>query len=81
LGIVAGVGALMLIISGYFLLTAGGNPKQLGEGKKVLTATIAGLVIIFGAFMIVNAIFSAMGAGTIEISGNPVNWFQIDCPI
>jgi|TARA_B100001971_G_C18243100_1_gene572254 hypothetical protein len=82
LRIVAVVGALMLMVGGYSLLTAGGSPKQLEEGKKVLTTVIIGLVIIFSAFMIVNAIFSAMGVGTAEISGwNPINWFQIDCPI
>ncbi len=61
LRIVAVVGALMLMVGGYSLLTAGGSPKQLEDGKKILTTAITGLVIIFGAYLIVESILQAVG--------------------
>lgn len=50
----APVAVLMLLISAFLWVTAAGNDDQIGKAKRVLTTTIVGMVIIFGAFALVN---------------------------
>lgn len=62
LGLVAGIAILFLIIGGIFYLTAYGDENQMKEGKKIITYTIYGLVIILISYSVVttlnNIIFS-----------------------
>ncbi|MFA5947881.1 MAG: hypothetical protein WC806_02820 [Candidatus Gracilibacteria bacterium] len=50
----APVAVLMLLVSALLWVTAAGNDEQIGKAKRVLTTTIVGMVIIFGAFAVVN---------------------------
>ena len=43
---------LMIVFSGYQLLTSAGNPESMEKGKKRLTAALVGFLIIFAAFWI-----------------------------
>ncbi len=42
----------MIIVSGYQLLMSAGNPEGLEKGKKRLTASLVGFILIFAAFWI-----------------------------
>ncbi len=44
---------LFLIIAAFYFLTAGGNPKQIETGKKIILYTLAGLLVIIMASGIV----------------------------
>jgi len=67
----AGVAALIFIIfSGIKFITSGGDSKQLEGARKTLTYAIIGLIIIFLAYFIVNAIATLTGAHCIF---NPLN--------
>lgn len=48
LGIAAFV---MLLVGGFQLLTATGDPKKTEAGQKTLTAAIVGLLIVIGGWM------------------------------
>lgn len=55
--IFAGVVALIFVIlAGYRLITASGDPKKAEDARKTLTFAIIGLVIILLAFGIINII-------------------------
>jgi FtsH-binding integral membrane protein len=55
------VAALILIIGGFFLLIAGGNPEQFNRAKSILTAAVIGLVIIFVAFIFIGTFLKYIG--------------------
>jgi hypothetical protein len=62
-----GIIALVLILwAGFVWMTAGGNEEKVGEAKKILSAAIVGLVIIFTSYMIasfvIEQLISATGA-------------------
>jgi hypothetical protein len=79
LKMVAGIAALMVIIGGLNLLLAGGRPAWIERGKNILTATAIGLMIIFGAWIIINTTFAAIGVS--EWTGLSEGWFRVsDCP-
>jgi hypothetical protein len=52
---------LMLVYGGFLMLTSVGNMEQIEKGKKLITSSIIGFIIVFGAFwlmQIVQAIFN-----------------------
>jgi len=50
----AGFGLLLMIISsGYTLLTSAGEPKKAEMGKQKFTNAVTGFIIIFAAFWLV----------------------------
>lgn len=62
----AGTVALALIIySGIRLITSGGDRKSVEHAKKILTYSIAGLVLIFLSFLILNFISYVTGVSCI----------------
>ena len=52
LGIAGGVAFLMMIFGAYRLMFAGGNPESVQQGREVITAAVAGLVVIIFAIFI-----------------------------
>jgi len=63
-----GILAIIIILWGGFRwLTSGGNEEKVGEAKKIITAGIIGLVIIFTAYAIatfvIEQLITATGAG------------------
>ena len=62
----SGVVALVLIIySGIRLITSGGDAKNVESAKKILTYSIAGLVLIFLSFLILNFVSYVTGVSCI----------------
>jgi len=72
----------MLVIGGVTFLFAGGSPETLERAKKILTAAVMGLIIIYGAWMIVGFFLSAIGLSDLGIGlVGPDKWFKIDCSV
>lgn len=44
---------LMVIIGGFFWLTAAGNTERIEKGKKILSGSVIGLIIVFAAYTII----------------------------
>ena len=59
LGIIGALALLLFIIGGVTWLTSAGNQNQIATGKRILTGTITGIIIILSAYLIVNLIISA----------------------
>lgn len=56
--------ATMFVIWGAFvIMTAGGSEERFGKGKKVITAAIVGIIIVFTSSLIVTSIKKALEAG------------------
>ena len=56
-----GILAIIIILWGGFRwLTSGGNEEKVGEAKKIITAGIIGLVIIFTAYAIATFVITQL---------------------
>ncbi len=53
MGIAGGAAFLLIVVAGFQIITSSGDPKRLQAGKELLTAAIAGLVLlIFSLFIL-----------------------------
>ena len=77
-GIVPILAGLMLAVAGVMFFLGGVDQKLINQAKELLKAIVIGLIIIYGAFLIVNAFFWMIGLnGT---SGFDLkNWNNIQC--
>jgi len=71
---------LMIVVGGVMFLTAAGDPGRIGTAKKILTAVVIGLVIIFLAWLIVDTIISFLTTGS-PFEALFKQWNTINCPI
>jgi len=77
--VVIPVAVLMVVIGGVMFFLSSGNPGMVGKANSLLTSTVTGLVIIFGAYIFVNTFFLFIGVA--DWTGLRGGWFKIDCPI
>ncbi|MBL7085725.1 MAG: hypothetical protein ISS28_01315 [Candidatus Cloacimonetes bacterium] len=82
-GIIFLIAVLMLVVAGVMFLIAHiinpGNPELVSQAQKVLTSVIAGLAIIFCAWIFVNTFFLFIGVS--NWTGLKGGWFTIECNI
>lgn len=77
--IVPPLAILMIAIGGLYFLFSSGNPSTLAQGKAILKYTAIGLLIIYGAWVVVNLILTFPGLMKTDFGGwNPETWFQAD---
>lgn len=50
-----------IVYGAFLIMTSGPNPQRLAEGKGVLWNAVIGLVIVWGAWAIVNTVFYVFG--------------------
>lgn len=72
--------AIMIVASGLILMF-GGSESAKTSGKKMLTNTVIGLVIIFSSWLIINTIIRTIGR---QVGGEggawvPSGWNTIQC--
>jgi len=56
MGVAALLAFLMIVLGGYFIMTAGGNAEQSTKGKGFITSSLMGMVILFAAYLLLNQI-------------------------
>ena len=56
LGIAVLIALIMIIISGYRYITAGGNAQTVASAKEMLTGSFVGLILLFAAVLILRTI-------------------------
>jgi hypothetical protein len=90
--IVPPLAVLMIAIGGFMYMFAyfspgqalpgggKGGPALLSQAKKIITATIIGLLIIYGAWLVVNFFFQFIGVSTWQGWSLKESWWQIKCP-
>jgi hypothetical protein len=71
LGIVGSLVFIMYIIGGFYFLTSRGDQGQITKGKKMLTVSTVGLLIVFFSYIGIQALFLTLYGGG-STSGNYV---------
>ena len=59
---------IFLTWGGIVILTSQGNPGKLGEGKKILTGTLVGVLITLGGYLILQTFTSFLNLNFLDIS-------------
>lgn len=72
--VVPSIAVLMLIFGGIMFYISAGDPEKMGKAKRLLISTIVGMFIVYFAWGIVVAIFTALGATTWKDG-----WYTINC--
>lgn len=63
LSIIGILGIIALVIGGIMYVTAYGNEDRIESGKKIITNALIGILIAFGALILVKQIAALLGAG------------------
>lgn len=63
-GISGSLALLMFIYGGFKFLTAAGNKEQIESGKTILTNAVYGIIIIFGAWVLINFVLMVITGQT-----------------
>jgi hypothetical protein len=56
LAVAALLALFMIVVGGYITLTARGNAAQASKGKTYITSSLIGLILLFGAYILLNTI-------------------------
>ncbi|MEK7487981.1 MAG: hypothetical protein AAB598_01515 [Patescibacteria group bacterium] len=70
---------LAFAIAGFKILTSGGSPGARQEGIKIIRNTIIGLLIVFGAWIIIDTILTSLAGTFFNTSGGKMPWNKITC--
>ncbi len=68
LSVVGSLALLIFIYGGFLWLSSPGDTKKVTQGKDTMIWAILGLVIIFGAYVIVRTVLTALVAGSVTSS-------------
>jgi len=68
---------LMIVIAGVILMTASENPANVNKAKDVLKTVLIGLVLVYGAWLLINLFFLAIGLAEWKMNEG---WFNYPCP-
>lgn len=66
--LVGTIAVIFIIIGGIRFIISGGDPKKIDQAKKTIGFSIAGLLLVFLSFAIINFIASTTGVGCIQAS-------------
>jgi hypothetical protein len=82
LNIVPPLAILMLVIAGTMYMLAYleviGDPKWIVQAKSLIHSVLIGLIIIYGAWLLVNFFFQIIGVQ--KWTGLEKGWWEIKCP-
>ena len=69
--IAAPLAGIIMAYGGFMLITSGGNEANKSKGTNAIWAAVWGILITFGAYVIVNAIIGGLAGNSISES-----WYQ-----
>ena len=84
------IAVLMIAVGGIYLLFSGGSPSSIAKGRSIITSVLIALLIIYGAWLLVNFFFLFVGVNDWtglfpkqNTTGEWTSgWFQIkNCPL
>jgi hypothetical protein len=78
IGVMFVVFAVILAAAGWGLVTSAGNQTALSDAKSKFTNALIGLIIVLGAWLLVDTIMKGLLGGNGDISGYGP-WSQIKC--
>jgi len=68
---------LLILAGGIMMVLAGAKEEYYKKGKEILKNTALALVIVFCAWIFVNALIATLAKGSPDF--NPANWSQLKC--
>ena len=71
------IATVMIMIGGAMFYFYGEDPGMIRRAKSLLTYAVLGLVLIYGAWLIVNLLIAAIGLS--DWTGLKNGWWQINC--
>lgn len=54
---------IMIIYGGFVIMTAGDSTDKVAQGRKIIQSSIIGVVIVLGAWMIIDQILTVIATG------------------
>lgn len=80
LATVGGLALFFFVLGGFDLLTSGGKQEAVEKGKKKITGALIGLLIVLGAYFIINAVLGlAIGTPETPAGKKAYSWQNISC--
>ena len=80
--LVLSLAALFIVIGGIVILSSAGSPDRASEGKRMITYSIIGIIICFGAWMIINTVMNnALVKEPGQPGAIPWPWNRIKCEV
>ena len=76
IGLVPVAAGLVIAIAGIKMMLDRENAEVFEESKKIILMVIIGLLLIYGAYALVNTMFAAMGYA----NPNPLRFDNVNCP-
>lgn len=73
--VVAGWAVIFIVIGGIVIMTAGGSPEKASQGKKMISYAIIGIIVAFGAWLVINTIMNKL----VNPKVMPWPWNKIEC--
>jgi len=77
INIVFPLAILLFVVGGALFIFSAGDPGRVTQGKTIMKGVVIGLVIILGAWLVVNTFFNLIGVA--EWTGLRSGWWQINC--
>lgn len=70
LGLVGSLSLIMFVYGGVTFMISGGSSEKIAQAKKILVASVVGLVIVFSSWLIIRFVVSSLGAtGDYQFNG------------
>lgn len=63
LGIIGVVFFVLMIYAGFLWMTAAGSEERVGKAKSIFATSVIGMIIVIGAYYILDFVFDAIYAG------------------
>jgi len=79
LTIIPPLAILMIAWGGMQILLAGGNPSTYKKGIDIIKWVVVGLVVIYGAWILVNTFMGFINLADNDLGRGIRNWSQINC--
>ncbi|MCL4405428.1 MAG: pilin [Patescibacteria group bacterium] len=68
------IATIVIVYGGFVIMTGGGEPDKLKTGRDAIIAALVGVIIVFGAWLIINTVLNIVGA---NVSVAP--WSALSC--
>lgn len=75
--IVIPLAAVMIVVGGIFIMTAGGSTERVSKGREIVTAAITGLIIALLSWLIIDTIIKIIAVGWDSLQIGP--WNKLKC--
>ena len=72
-GIAITLGVLFIIWGAFVIMTAGGSPERVSQGRQSMTIAVVGIAIALGGWLIIGTVINILSGG------NPLPWTEIQC--